>query len=89
MKLDEERVELAKKVVLVAKADVEAAMARLEEAQAELAGYRRGGRPLGLGGQAARGRGQARSASIPRTSSRPRIAGRRASRRGTRRRRPS
>ncbi len=40
VKLDEERIELALKVVDVAQADVQAAVARLDEARAELASYR-------------------------------------------------
>ena len=89
--LDQERILLAKEVVEVASADVKAAAARLEEARAELASYRDAevDTALGLGGQADRDRGRAWRRLSPGPPPGDQIGGRRASPRGTRRRRPS
>ena len=59
VKLDEERIDLARKLVEVAEADVQGAEARLVEAKAILGKYPGRGRSLGLAGQANSTRGRA------------------------------
>ena len=54
VKLDEERIELARKMVEVAEADVKAAEASARRGQGDPGQVPGRGRPLGLGGQAAR-----------------------------------
>ena len=59
VKLDEERIDLAHKMVDVADADVKAAEANLDEATVDPGQISGRGRSLGLGGQAAHARGRA------------------------------